>query len=114
MVGSEVRTAAIAAGTVRHLTRVLRAPGDIRPRVERGGRDIEELKKRASRVERGAEPLESGSGALASPSTKRDKAGGRAMWASVRSETRPTKRWSPFTRWDRASWKGDKGFWKFA
>ncbi len=50
IVESEIRTStAIAdlAGTVRELTGVLRAQGDLRPRVERCERDIEDLKKRA-------------------------------------------------------------------
>jgi uncharacterized protein YoxC len=50
IVESEVRTStAIAdlAGTVRELTSVLRVQADLRPRVERCEREIEDLKKRA-------------------------------------------------------------------
>jgi uncharacterized protein Yka (UPF0111/DUF47 family) len=51
IVESEVRpSAAIAelAGTVREMTGVLRAAHDLRPRVERCERDIDDLKRRLS------------------------------------------------------------------
>ncbi len=50
IVESEIRTStAIAdlAGTVREMTSVLRVQGDLRPRLERCEREIEELKKGA-------------------------------------------------------------------
>jgi uncharacterized coiled-coil DUF342 family protein len=50
IVESEIRTSTAItdlAGTVRDLTSVLRAQADLRPRVERCERDIEDLKKRA-------------------------------------------------------------------
>jgi hypothetical protein len=51
IVASEVRTATAItdlAGTVRELTSVLRSQADIRPRVERCERDIDELRRRGS------------------------------------------------------------------
>ena len=49
IVESEVRTSTAIvdlAGTVREMTTVLRAQSDLRPRVERCERDIEELRQR--------------------------------------------------------------------
>jgi chromosome segregation ATPase len=49
IVESEVRTSTAIvdlAGTVREMTTVLRAQADLRPRVERCERDIEELRQR--------------------------------------------------------------------
>ncbi len=50
IVESEVRTSTAIvdlAGTVREMTTVLRAQSDLRPRVERCERDIEELRQRS-------------------------------------------------------------------
>ena len=50
IVESEVRTSTAItdlAGTVRDLTVVLRAQGELRPRVEKCERDIDELRRRA-------------------------------------------------------------------
>jgi hypothetical protein len=51
IVESEVRTSTAIvdlAGTVREMTTVLRAQSDLRPRVERCERDIEELRQRTA------------------------------------------------------------------
>jgi hypothetical protein len=51
IVESEVRTSTAIvdlAGTVREMTTVLRTQSDLRPRVERCERDIEELRQRTS------------------------------------------------------------------
>jgi hypothetical protein len=51
VVESEVRTSTAIvelAGTVREMTTVLRAQSDLRPRVERCERDIEELRQRTA------------------------------------------------------------------
>ncbi|MGO8994542.1 MAG: hypothetical protein ACLQVI_14585 [Polyangiaceae bacterium] len=51
IVESEVRTSTAIvdlAGTVRDMTTVLRAQSDLRPRVERCERDIEELRQRTA------------------------------------------------------------------
>jgi hypothetical protein len=49
VVESEIRTSTAIvdlAGTVREMTTVLRAQSDLRPRVERCERDIEDLRRR--------------------------------------------------------------------
>ena len=51
IVDSEVRTATAItdlAGTVREMTAVLRVQADLRPRVEKCERDIDELRRRVS------------------------------------------------------------------
>jgi hypothetical protein len=53
IVESEVRTSTAIvdlAGTVRDMTTVLRTQSDLRPRVERCERDIEELRQRTATV----------------------------------------------------------------
>jgi chromosome segregation ATPase len=51
VVESEIRTSTAItdlAGTVREMTTVLRAQSDLRPRVERCEREIDDLKRRAT------------------------------------------------------------------